>query len=80
MNARERAKQLMEYRHQDLLVYEIEKAIIAAEEAKAKEEREACEKIVKKEIERWDREFVGELRESIIIEIRARLEGEKKGE
>ncbi len=79
MNARERAKALIEYRHQDLLIYEIEKVIIAAEEARAKEEREACEVIVKKEIERWDREFVGELRESIIIEIRARSEGEKKG-
>jgi len=45
-------------------------------------ERDACAGIVKKEIKRWDRESVVELRESIIheIEIRARAESEKKGE
>ena len=41
MTGRDRARKVLEYPHQDLLIYEIEQAIIAAIE----EEREACAKI-----------------------------------
>lgn len=82
MNARERARQIKLANgvlwSEDIDA--IEQAIIAAEEAKAREVKAECAEIVKKEIERWDRESVVELRESILIEIKARSEGEKKGE
>lgn len=95
MNARERAKALIKtWRKQSVIGYEemtsdVEQTIIAAEEEKAKAEREACAMIVHEVFEREFKMFA-ELKEytdapHCIIEeienkIHARSEGEKKGE
>lgn len=84
MNARERARHINYVGKTPKEIYEeIEQAIIAAEEAKVKEEREACARIAKyvKETHQGLKKDQG-AHAAFLIEnlIRARSEGEKKGE
>lgn len=103
MNARERAQrivaskieayQITRHLWSDGMINDIERAIIAAEEAKAKEEREACVKLSGLIADKiWDycqsvewgtgRTMMEqrEIEQIIIDTIRAQSEGEKKGE
>lgn len=89
MNARERAKKIA-ILHRDLepkgdiesLAMAIEQAITAAEEEKAKEEREAIIQIIDADIEEWEKWTNNEkpIRElmSIKNKIRARSEGKNR--
>lgn len=94
MNARKRAKKIVQSRIEGYqithhpwsegMIAAIEQAIVAAEEAKAKEEREACEKIIQDEIDSWNKISIGssdfriDTLEEVLNKIRARSEGEKE--
>lgn len=90
MTVEERAKALIttmnyaiESGRPDLAFSMLERAIIAIEEAKAKEEREASMQIIREEIgeEQFNNPFSreGETLRRIVVKIRARSEGKKKG-
>lgn len=88
MNARERAEEVhIRLQRNSVRARQIgiiERAIIAAEEAKAKEERQACMEIMRDEVgeaafnDPFSRE--GELARRAVNKIKARSEGEKKEE
>ena len=88
MNAKERATQAIDqfvfygssYGRREPLIEAVEKAIIAAEEAKAKEEREACIEIAEA-LNKQRGIYNAAIKHAclhIVEQIRARSEGEKQ--